>query len=130
MPRWRTVRSVASTTALTSRYCSTCAIGRTARYLRWISSGPESKFPLAPEYRGEGVSGSAPRKALLSETVKRWLILLATVALAGTVWAVHAASVRQRAREMRRSADEACGRFDFLAAHDRWLAYLEVHPKE
>jgi tetratricopeptide (TPR) repeat protein len=62
--------------------------------------------------------------------VKRWLILLAMVALAGTVWAVHAASVRQRAREMRRSADEACGRFDFLAAHSRWLAYLEDHPKE
>jgi tetratricopeptide (TPR) repeat protein len=62
--------------------------------------------------------------------VKRWLILLATVALAGTVWAVHATYVRQRARDIRGSAEDACRRYDFLAEHSRWLAYLEIHPKE
>jgi tetratricopeptide (TPR) repeat protein len=62
--------------------------------------------------------------------VKRWLILLATIALAGTVWAVHAGSVRQRARDIRTSADDASRRYDFLAAHAHFLAYLEVRPKE
>jgi tetratricopeptide (TPR) repeat protein len=56
------------------------------------------------------------------------LILVATVA--GTTWAVHAASARQRASAIRRSADDACRRYDFLAGHARWLAYLEVRPKE
>jgi tetratricopeptide (TPR) repeat protein len=44
--------------------------------------------------------------------------------------AVHAASVRQRLREIRVSADDACRRYDFLTAHARWLDYLEIRPKE
>lgn len=62
--------------------------------------------------------------------MKRWLLLLATVALAGTVWIIHAAFVRHRARELRRSADEASRRFEFQAAHALWLAYLEDHATE
>jgi tetratricopeptide (TPR) repeat protein len=58
------------------------------------------------------------------------LALAATAALAGTVWALRAASAGQRARELRGSAEDACRRYDFLAAHARWLAYLEVRPDE
>jgi tetratricopeptide (TPR) repeat protein len=50
--------------------------------------------------------------------------------LAGTVWTIRAVVAAQRAREMRGSAEEACRRYDFLAAHARWLAYLELYPKE
>jgi tetratricopeptide (TPR) repeat protein len=57
------------------------------------------------------------------------LVLLLLVA-AGTVWAVRVVSARQHAREIRDSADDACRRYDFLTAHARWLAYLEVRPKE
>jgi tetratricopeptide (TPR) repeat protein len=50
--------------------------------------------------------------------------------VAGTVWALRAVSSAQHAREIRGSAEEACRRYDFLAALDRWLAYLEVSPRE
>jgi tetratricopeptide (TPR) repeat protein len=58
------------------------------------------------------------------------LILAATAALAGTVWVLRAASAGQRARGIRGSAEDACRRYDFLAAHARWLAYLEARPDE
>jgi predicted Zn-dependent protease len=62
--------------------------------------------------------------------MKRWLILVAIAALAWTVWAVHAWSVRQRARELRALADDACRRHDFLAAYTSLLAYLAIRAED
>jgi tetratricopeptide (TPR) repeat protein len=58
------------------------------------------------------------------------LLLVATAAVAGTVWFVRTASAARRAREMRNSAEAASRRFDFLTAHARWLAYLATYPED
>jgi tetratricopeptide (TPR) repeat protein len=63
--------------------------------------------------------------------MKRWLILVATVvALAWTVWAVHAWSVRERAREGRALADDACRRHDFLAGYTHLQSYLAIRAED
>jgi tetratricopeptide (TPR) repeat protein len=63
--------------------------------------------------------------------VRRWLIFLATAAaLAGAVWAVCAGSVRQRAESLCAAANDAGRRYDFVAAHNGWRAYLELRPDD
>lgn len=62
--------------------------------------------------------------------MKRGLILAIPLLLAGLAWAIHAASLRLRAGEERRAADEACGKFDFARAHEHLSAYLKLYPKD
>jgi tetratricopeptide (TPR) repeat protein len=62
--------------------------------------------------------------------VRRWHLILWAVVLAGVAWAAFVASTRRRADGLRQSADLACRRFDFAAAHAHLLAYLELHPEE
>jgi predicted Zn-dependent protease len=62
--------------------------------------------------------------------VKRGLIITATVLLVGLGWAVHRLSINWRAAAVRRSVDESFRQFDFAAAHDHLLAYLELRPTE
>src|SRR5690348_8426820 len=66
----------------------------------------------------------------MKRQMKYGLVTLAILLGAVAAWKVHVASAAGRADEFRKLADGACQRFDFRAAHDFLLGYLQLRPAE
>jgi predicted Zn-dependent protease len=62
--------------------------------------------------------------------MRRWHILLSIAVLASVVLVILFSSFRRQSEDVRRLAENAYRRFDFLSAHAHLLSYLKVHPDE
>jgi tetratricopeptide (TPR) repeat protein len=66
----------------------------------------------------------------MARRLKYGLVTLAILLAAGAAWTIHVASAAARADELWESAEGACRRFDFRAAHGYLLRYLKLKPTD
>ncbi len=62
--------------------------------------------------------------------MKRLILVLAFLVLAGIAYGMHVASVRRDAEHLHQMAEDACRRYDFAAGHAHLVAYLELRPED